>query len=185
MPSPPKPLTLAYHALSWADMVPHLATLTRYASEARVIVELGVRGAVSTWALLDGLPPDGRLVSVDSDPHVAERQPHPTALIERYKVLVPDRVADDPRWTLIIGDDRDRKVRNRLPSCDLVFIDTTHEYEHTLAELRMAVGLGARRILLHDYATDDVARAIDTFRNGSSWRLTVEPSEWGLAVLER
>ena len=42
-----------------------------------------------------------------------------------------------PRWTFTCGDDMDPAVQGLLPAeVDVLFIDTSHEYEHTLAELR-------------------------------------------------
>jgi predicted O-methyltransferase YrrM len=142
-------------AVAQRDMVPHLATLSRYASEASTVIELGVRAGVSTWALLDGLPDSGHLWSVDID-----------------ECAVASRVAADPRWTFIRGDDRKADVRERLPrAADLVFIDTSHEYWHTLDELRYARSLGARRIVCHDAEWPGVSRAIRRFRIRRRWRV--------------
>jgi len=151
-------------AEAWVDMVPHTATLTALARDARSIVEFGVRGGVSTWALLDGLPPDGLMTSVDIDP----------------RCPIPDRVADDPRWRFLVGDD----LMVNVPPADLVLIDTSHEYHHTIAELDLAQRIGATVIALHDYTTPDVQDAAHGFaRRDPRWVLRVEPSEWGLAVL--
>jgi cephalosporin hydroxylase len=50
--------------------------------------------------------------------------------------------------TLIIGDDL--KVADQLPDqIDVLFIDTSHHYQHTLDELRL-YGPRATSILLHD-----------------------------------
>ena len=38
-----------------SDINEHLPTLYKYASECESIAELGVRGVISTWALLYGL----------------------------------------------------------------------------------------------------------------------------------
>ena len=157
------------HARSWGDMVPHLATLSAYAAKSQVIVELGVRGCVSTWALLDGLPTDGQLVSVD----IAE----PT---------IPHAIAGDPRWTFLLGDDRDGETQAQLPIADLVFIDTSHEYHHTLDELALAKRLDARLILLHDWNLPDVADAVRGFVDRTTYRIgLIEPSAWGLVGLWR
>lgn len=151
-------------------MEPHTATLTALAADAQTIVEFGVRGGVSTWALLDGLPADGTMTSVDIDQEVLSK--------------IPDRVRDDPRWRLLIADDRATDVQ--LPDhADLVFIDTSHEYHHTVLELVIAHRLGAQVIALHDYALRDVADAVHGFVRLTGWRLTVEESQWGLAVIER
>lgn len=159
------------HARSWGDMVPHVATLTALASEARTIVEFGVRGGVSTWALLDGLHPDGSLTSVDIDPDCLDR--------------VPARVSGDPRWVFIIADST-APINDLPPHADLVFIDTSHEYHATIHELDIARRLNAAVIALHDYNLPDVSDAVHGFlRRQPHYTLTVEPSEWGLAVLRR
>ena len=130
-------------AADQVDMAPHIATLTRLAQGCRTIVELGVRGGVSTWALLDGLPADGRLWSVD--------------IID---CVVPPRVSGDGRWTFIVGDDMDPSVQAQLPQrADLVFIDTSHEYEHTVAELAWALTLAPTWIVMHDYVMEPVLQA--------------------------
>jgi hypothetical protein len=180
MGEPPRPvriewrpgITLTEYAAKWVDMAPHIDALTRYAAaEETSIVEFGVRGGVSTWAMLKGLPKDGVIYAVDNDPDVYE--------------MVPPWVRDDPRLSLVIDDD----LRADLPEhADLVMIDSGHEYEQTLAELARAQALGPEVILLHDYLyadTPGVRQAVDEFTGRRDWRLaTVHPSQWGLAVLE-
>lgn len=164
-------VNLHAYAHHYRDMAPHVDTLVALADKAPVIVELGVRGGVSTWAFLDGLREDGRLVSVD---------------IEDVTRLIPERVSSDPRWELIIGDDRDKAIQRRLPSADLVFIDTSHEYHHTASELALAKRLEASRIVLHDWSLPDVQDAVLGFCHRTQYRLErVEESQWGLAVLAR
>lgn len=155
----------------WRDMEPHVATLRRLGGDAQTIVEFGVRGGVSTWALLDGLRLGGRLVSVD--------------IADVYSDL-PTRITADQRWRFVHGDDRDPELWQDLPQAELVVIDTSHEYHHTLTELEIARVLGARRIALHDWALADVADAAMGFISRTDYRLwLLEPSEWGLAVLAR
>lgn len=157
--------TLAQYARAWADMGPHVATLTRFARECETVVEFGVRGGVSTWALLDGLPPGGRLTAVDTDPDV--------------RFMVPPWVLADPRLTLLIGDDLEVKLPRRA---DLVMVDTTHTREQTTAELTRAVRLHPRRIVLHDWNEPGVRDAVSGL---AGWHVAgVEPSQWGLAWLE-
>lgn len=101
--------------------------------EAQTVIELGTRGGVSTIAWLYGLTEtDGHLWSVDIDP-------------------APEFEHD--RWTFIQGDDLSRSVLDQLPdNADIVFIDTSHTYEDTLAELNVylwKVRAGGK-IVLHD-----------------------------------
>jgi predicted O-methyltransferase YrrM len=156
---------------SWADenvdMAPHYRTLTKYARECTVIVEWGVRGGVSTWALLDGLPEDGLLYSVDV-----------------IDCIVPPRVSSDPRWHFLVGDDLDPVIQARLPdSCDLVFIDTSHEYEQTVGELAYAADLHPARIVMHDYVMEPVLRAGTEFCAREGWTVVDNEMPFGLATL--
>ena len=168
----PEPANLAVHAGVWRDMAPHTATLSRLAADATVIIEFGVRAGVSTWALLDGLPGQGRLWSVDIDPHSTR--------------AIPRRVRNDPRWRLLIMDDRREDIQDWLPPrADLVLIDTTHEYHQTRHELDLAHVLEARVILCHDYALPDVEDAVMGFSRRRPYALEVEDSEWSLAILRR
>jgi len=164
-------MDLEAYARQWVDMVPHLGHLMDLASTARVVAEFGVRGAVSSWAILDGLPEDGRLYSVDTDPLCP----------------LPPRVTSDPRFKFIVGD----SVTVPLPKhVGFVMIDSSHEYDQTVRELDRAASLNPVVIALHDYLyadTPDVKRAIDGWLEGDVPYVleVVHPSTWGLAVLRR
>lgn len=100
--------------------------------EAKTVIELGTRGGVSTIAWLYGLEKtDGHLWSVDIDP--APEFSH-------------------ERWSFLQGNDLDPEIVRQLPDAEIVFIDTSHQYEQTLAELNVykwKVKPGGR-IVLHD-----------------------------------
>lgn len=169
----PGDITLAEYAAAWIDMQPHVATLTQLAGRAKVIVEFGVRGGVSTWAMLDGMCAKGRLIGVDIDPNTP----------------IPDRVRDDPRFELVIGD----SLEVDLPKhADLVMIDSSHEFAQTVGEIVRAASLTPAVIALHDYLYEPcpgVRLAVDGYvapgyLRDEPYRLDrVEPSKWGLAVL--
>ena len=180
----PADITLEQYAKAWVDMEPHIGQLRDYAAQAKVIVEFGVRGAVSTWAMLDGLPPDGRLIGVDIKGDrrwLDEHQPDWTG----YVLPLPRRVRDDPRFELRVGD----SLKVPLPDhADLVMIDSSHEYEQTLGELVRAADMAPAVIALHDYyhpTAPGVRRAIEEFitADGRYQLATVHPSDYGLAVL--
>lgn len=161
--------TLYQFAYDQVDMFPHYGTLTEYARQCRTIIEWGVRGGVSTWAFLEGLPQDGHLWSVDI-----------------LDCVVPRPVSSDPRWTFVIGDDLDPAVQAQLPTkVDLVFIDTSHTYGQTYFELIHAASLLPVRIVMHDYVMDPVRRAADRFCSEYGWRVTAMEEPYGLATLER
>lgn len=150
------------------DMLPHYETLVEYARGCGTIIEWGVRGGVSTWAFLAGLPSEGALWSVDI-----------------LDCTVPRVVSEDPRWTFIVGDDLDPAVRAQLPDrCDLLFIDTSHTYEQTVAELAIAPDWKPARIVMHDVNQEQVRRAVDEFCERTGWRMTAYENPYGLTTLE-
>jgi hypothetical protein len=109
------------------DIVAHLPELHEHACrpEDPVIIELGVRDGQSTSAFLAALElkGTGHLWSVD--------------LVEPQ---VPDHWRRLACWHLRIGHDLDPGVLDWAPrECDVLFIDTSHAYEHTLGELRAYV----------------------------------------------
>lgn len=170
----PPDITLEAYAAAWLDMAPHVAELQVYARAKRTIVEFGLRGAVSTWAMLDAMPADGRLIGVDIDPAVP----------------LPPRVRDDPRFKLVIGDAA--TVALPVDRADMVMIDASHEFAPTVAELVRAASLAPAVICCHDYLypeTPQVRWAIDGYTapgylRDEPYRLeAVHPSRWGLAVL--
>lgn len=129
-----------------SDISDHLGAIFFFATNARpkLIVELGTRGGESTRALLASAQITGAtLLSIDiSGP------PH----------TVPDL---EHRWRFVKTDDvrfaknsfRDWCASESLaPSVDVLFVDTSHEYEHTKQELEAWVEhLSSRAILIfHD-----------------------------------
>jgi hypothetical protein len=170
----PPDISLREYAAAWIDMAPHIDDLGVYARDKDVIVEFGLRGAVSTWAMLDAMPSDGLLVGVDIDPDAP----------------IPARVREDPRFRFIVGEAATVKLPVR--KADMVMIDASHEFAPTVAELVRAASLGPAVICCHDYLyrhTPQVRAAIDGYvapgyLRDEPYRLqTVHPSDWGLAVL--
>jgi predicted O-methyltransferase YrrM len=138
------------------------------------IIELGVRGGNSTAALLAGLEHSGgELWSVD----IAEPG-------------TPAEWNGLPFWHLLVADDTSPEAVAFCPGdVDVLFIDTSHYYPHTLQELRLYVpkvkpgGI----VLLHD--TDraewpDVGRSLDEYcaETGLTWYN--HPWWHGLGVIE-
>lgn len=85
-------------------------------TNAQHVIELGSRTGVSTVAWLYALEQTGgRLTTVDLDP--------------------APPIGTWPHWTHIQGDDMSPGIVETLPDADIVFIDTSHHYAHTLREL--------------------------------------------------
>jgi predicted O-methyltransferase YrrM len=146
--------------------------------DAKKVIELGVRGGVSTVAWLYGLArTGGHLWGVD----------------------VSSGFGWDGDFTFIQGSDTDPEVLAQLPeSVDIVFIDTSHHYDHTIQELALylpRVRPGGRMVL-HDTEVErpdeapdgecpfPVKRAIELFAvaNGLKWS-NLENNN-GLGIIE-
>lgn len=168
----------------WSDIQGHLPTLHEAVAArpgARVL-ELGVRWGTSTACLLAAAEEvDGHVWSVDI------AQP-----------AVPDWWAGTGRWTLTVGDDLDPAVAAAQPAeVDVLFLDTSHVYEHTLAELAEYVPrvVPGGAVLCHDTelkrpdaAPADgppfpVARALDEYcaAHGLAWENWA--GSYGLGVI--
>lgn len=107
-----------------SDIMLHLLRLYRLVTEIplddKVVVELGLSKGESTTALLAAVNDSGgHLFSVD--------------ILECLHAR--DRLVDEPNWTFIQGDDME-VVKGWDRPIDHLFIDTSHTFEHTLAELR-------------------------------------------------
>jgi predicted O-methyltransferase YrrM len=110
----------------WSDIqeyLPLMYAVARSYPGARIL-ELGSRTGNSTLALLAGaVEACGHVTSVDIDDVTGWRN----GLYAWSQI---------PQWTFIRGDDMDPEVQARLPAeVDVLFIDTSHEYEHTIREL--------------------------------------------------
>lgn len=120
-----------------SDIYQHLPRFVELVEQldATNVIELGTRSGVSTIAWLYALEGRGHLTSVDLD--------------------APPPLGEFDHWTFIQGDDTDEKVIDQLYGlgpADILFIDTSHHYTHTLAELdiyRDLVRPGGR-IVMHD-----------------------------------
>jgi cephalosporin hydroxylase len=114
-------------ASKWSDIQEYLPFLHEQAwsRPGCRVLELGARRCTSTLAFLAG---------------VAEAGGHVWSCDVQDVRQLPGGIgmwARNPLWTFVQGDDMDDDVQAQLPPvCDLLFIDTSHEYEHTLAELR-------------------------------------------------
>lgn len=151
--------------------LPRLVELVEQTNAAHVI-ELGVRAGNSTVAFLYGLErTGGTLTSVD----VSE---------------APD-IGTWAHWRFIHGDDLDDRVLEQLDEADILFIDTTHTYDQTLAELcayHRLVRKGGL-IVLHDTElrigqSKPVTEAIRTFCAAREVTWVNEPINNGLGVIQ-
>jgi hypothetical protein len=126
------------------EMVYHMPTLEEYASKAAFILELGpAKGRGSTEAFDNGLAKSKAkkklFISVD----------HQDQIVRRPKS------AD---WKLVIGDTADEITLKKVQKVagkakpDIIFIDTTHTYEHITKELPIWIKIAKKETiwLFHD-----------------------------------
>lgn len=167
-----------------SDINEHLLTLKRYAARCNDVVEFGVRGAVSTWALLAGRPK--RLRSFDIV--------HPDQCGGDLAAL--ERAADAAGIEFSFTQASDLDIEP--VKTDLLFIDTLHVYDQLTAELRLHAPTVRLWIIMHDTTTfgerGEVAGqrglwpAVKDFLagEGRAWQVSVKyPNNNGLTVLER
>jgi predicted O-methyltransferase YrrM len=162
-----------------SDINEHLPTFVNlvHKLQAKNVVELGTRSGVSTIAWLFALEEQGgHLWSVDIDP-----QP---------------RIGTYDHWTFIQGDDCSGEVFTQMPAqADIVFIDTSHEYEHTCRELNLYRWLVRKGgvIVLHDTELAypefvvgkpfPVKRAVEEFCRSEGFDVEWHTNCWGLAII--
>lgn len=164
--------------LKWSDIVYALPrfydTVLRYPQAA--VLELGPRGGESTTAFLAAAEKTGG--------HVWS--------VDLTGAGVPAHWRQSPVWTFIEGDDMQVELPDR--KFDVMLIDSSHRYEHTLAELRRFVPLmnpGAT-VFMHDTLLENfdgdaefpVARALNQFcaETGLSW--TEHGGQYGLGQID-
>ena len=155
------------------DIFEHLPTLYEYACKCNSIIELGVRGCVSSYPLIKGLIEGSldisekcssvkRMVSVDI------KKSDKVTLFEPYaKQLV--------KYEFYEGSDLDYKTDEMF---DLVFIDTWHVKGQLRRELAKYAPLCTKYIIMHDTTVDEFVG--ESIRIGSNIEEQVKSSGFTL-----
>ena len=156
-----------------SDINEHLPTLKKYAILSNTIVELGVRGMVSTWALLAGRPE--AMLSVD----IVHPSEHGGNVKEAKEMAKKEYI----NWNFEQASSLDIGIRR----CDLLFIDTIHSYEQLIKELKLHAPYTVKYIIMHDTVLPEMQRAIDEFlKRNEDWKIKeVHIYNHGLTVLQR
>ena len=167
-----------------SDIQEYLPFLHEQAKSHPRILELGTRTGNSTMAFLAAVEGDccGHVTSVDVNPCT--------------------RVGKHPQWTFIQGDDTDPEVYKQVYAggpYDLLFIDTSHYYEHTKQECFLYLPLvndggvalfHDTRLFPHPHEYEwhedvpPVRKALDDYcaETGSIWEEL--PGDYGLGIIQ-
>ena len=127
-----------------SDIHEHLPTLYKYATECESIVECGVRGCVSSWALTCGL--------------LDNNKPTKSILLNDLTRCNIQGLLDATKGLPIkVNYEWKNDLDLVLPAnVDMVFIDTWHVYGHLKRELAKFSKVTTKYIAMHDTTVDGV-----------------------------
>lgn len=126
-----------------SDINEHLPTIYKYAKECESIIELGVRGVVSSWALVKGLSENNKNVK--------------KILLNDIEPCDIDALLNESNGT---GVDISYEWKNDLDldiieNVDMTFIDTWHVYAQLKRELDKFSKVTNKYIIMHDTTVDE------------------------------
>ena len=119
-----------------SDINEHLETLKKYAQECDIIVEMGVRSIVSTWAFLAANPK--KLISLDLY--------NPSRFGGNLQEVYDAASFSDIDFSFVEQD----SLSYNIDSCDLLFLDTWHDFLQLKKELTRHHSKVNKYIVLHD-----------------------------------
>jgi hypothetical protein len=119
-----------------SDINEHLETLKKYAQECDVIVEMGVRSIVSTWAFLAANPK--KLTSLDLY--------NPAHFGGNLQEVYDAASFSDIDFKFVEQD----SLTYDIESCGLLFLDTWHDFLQLKKELTRHHSKVNKYIILHD-----------------------------------
>ena|SRR3990167_972452 len=156
-----------------SDINEHLPTLKKYACLCDTIIELGVRGMVSTWALLAGLPI--AMASID----IVDPIEHKGNTDETKEIAMVEGIY----WKFT----KESSLNFKFKRTELLFIDTIHSYEQLSQELKLHAPRTVKYIIMHDTVIPEMKRAVDEFLTGNmDWKIKeIFTNNSGLTVLQR
>ena len=159
--------------LKKSDINEHLETLSKYASTTQTILETGVRGVVSSWALIHGL-----YNNKSSEKSIFLNDIEPCDINEIKEISENLNINLEFEW-------RNNLELELEKNFDLVFIDTWHVYGQLKRELKKFSPVANKYIILHDTTLDgDIGETIrmgwDSKQQSRESGYTIEEIEKGL-----
>lgn len=135
---------------SSSDINEHLETLYKYATKCESVIELGVRGCVSSWALINGLIDNNsnnkKIFLNDLEKCNIESLVNAVNTFNRSS---NNKIQLDYQWI----NDLDLELKS---SYDLTFIDTWHIYGQLKRELNKFSKYTNKYIIMHDTTIDEI-----------------------------
>jgi hypothetical protein len=126
-----------------SDINEHLPTLYKYATECETILETGVRGCVSSWALVYGLLNNNSVNKA-------------IILNDIYPCNIDELLACTNGLPIIVQYKWLNNLELEIPyNVDLTFIDTWHVYGQLKRELDKFSKITMKYIIMHDTTVDE------------------------------
>jgi hypothetical protein len=154
-----------------SDINEHLPTLSKYATECDSILELGVRGCISSWAFVNGL--------LNNNINNNKKK---LFLNDIKNCNIKELLDCTSNTNLIINykwcNDLDLDFKDE--TFDLVFIDTWHVYGQLKLELNKFSKITNKYIIMHDTTVDEIYG--ETIR--CKWNAEEQSIESGIPVEE-
>lgn len=153
---------------SQSDINEHLPTLYKYASNCDSVLELGVRGCISSWAFLYGL--------LNNNSNKRELFLNNIETCNINELLENTKNLDiniSYEWI----NDLELNITN---SVDLTFIDTWHIYGQLKRELDKFSKITNKYIIMHDTTVDEIFG--ETIRRG--WNALEQSKKSGIPIEE-
>jgi hypothetical protein len=119
-----------------SDINEHLETLKKYAEECDTVIEMGVRSIVSTWAFLAGNPK--KIISLDLY--------NPSRFGGNLQEVYDASSLAEIDFTFVEHD----SLTYDIDSCDLLFLDTWHDFLQLKKELTRHHSKVNKYIIFHD-----------------------------------
>ena len=136
-----------------SDINEHLQILSKYASKCDSVLELGVRGCISSWAFANGLINNNN----GNKKELFLNDIKPCDISELYNSVNDINLSINYEWC----NDLDLDLKNK--KYDLVFIDTWHVYGQLKRELNKFSKIANKYIIMHDTTIDGIYG--ETIRN--------------------
>lgn len=123
-------------SLQISDINEHIKTLLLYSGQSKSVIEFGVRGIVSTWALLGGRPETMNSYDIV---HPSQRGANIDEVYDTAREI-------GVKYEFICGD----ILKVEIPESELLFIDTMHCYNQLKQELERHHTKISKYIIFHD-----------------------------------